>query len=70
MNTFVVVICQFGRTSKVFFSFLFGRYLGSIIEGKVSLSLNLYFGEQTFLRVSSIVNIENRDCAQFVLEIN
>ena len=45
--------CRFGRTSRVFFSFLFGRYFGSIMKGKVGLSLNFYFGEQTFLRVSS-----------------
>ena len=33
--------------------FIQKRYLGSITKGKVGLSLNFYFGDQTFLRVSS-----------------
>ena len=32
--------------------FIWRRYLGSM-KGKVGLSLNFYFDEQTFLRVSS-----------------
>ena len=29
------------------------RHLVSIVKGKLGLSLNFYFGEQTFVRVSS-----------------